>query len=126
MIEVKVVRLATLASFLYLIPIASADVVYTFPSGKGGQYITPGFAAVEGNKFQVGASNVVVTALAYEQEQRPNQAPEPTAIFDAAGNILAVAQISGSDTLENGYFWKEIDQIVILSGSQYFIVSLHV
>ena len=81
-----VVILATLTA------VASADVVYTFPNGKGGQYITPGFAAVEGNKLQVGADNIVVTALAYEQEQRPNQAPEPTAIFDAAGNILAIRE----------------------------------
>jgi hypothetical protein len=62
---------------------------FSFPAGKGGDYISPGFDAVEGNFFEItGGHNVVVTALGYEYE-RTSQLPEPTAIFDSNGNVLA-------------------------------------
>ena len=105
-------------------PVAS-DVAFTFPVGKGGSLITPSFAAVEGNQFQItGSSIVVVTDLGYESQQS-SQIPEPTAIFDASGNVLASATISSADLLSDGYYWKPISPITLTAGSTYYIGSLH-
>ena len=104
---------------------APSGAVYTFPSGKGGMLISPGFDAVEGNLFQIaGGADLVVTALGFEYE-RPSQQAAPTAIFDSDGNILASAMISGTDTLSDGYYWKAINPITLVSGNQYYIGSLH-
>jgi MYXO-CTERM domain-containing protein len=103
---------------------AQADVAYSFPQGKGGILITPSFAAVEGNLFQVGSQNLYVTALAYEND-RPNL-QGITAIFNAStGQMLASATITNSDPLSNGYYWQSINPLFLHAGQQYYIGSLH-
>ena len=99
--------------------------VYTFPGGKGGNLISPSFDAVEGDLFQVsGSANILVTAIGYEVDRTSQQAA-PAAIFDASGNVLAVASISSADTVSNGYYWKSISPLPLMAGSQYYIGGFH-
>lgn len=99
--------------------------VYAFLVQKEGQLIEPSFPAVEGNKFEVtGTHDVRVTKLGYEAA-RGEASGGITAIFDADGNILASATISSADSLENGYYYKEITPILLSPGAQYYIGSLH-
>jgi len=104
---------------------APAVTAYSFPSGKGGGLISPGFPAVEGNLFQViGGKDVVVTALGFEDERSPQQTSQ-TAIFDSSGNTLVVARISSADALADGYYWKQISPLTLMAGHEYYIGSLH-
>jgi hypothetical protein len=104
--------------------LADTAPVYSWAGAKGGNLTTPTFNAVEGNKFSVtGGKDVVVTELGYEVS--PNQPTGTTAIFDANGNVLASASISGSDNLLAGYYYKAITPITLTSGSTYYIGSLH-
>lgn len=116
---------ATILSVSMMANVASAQTMFSFPTGKGGNFIQPGFAAVEGNKFRVGALDILVTQLGYEF-QRQNQQSNPTGIFDATtGNLLTSASISGSDQLQGGYYWKAITPLRLTSGREYYIGSLH-
>jgi hypothetical protein len=98
--------------------------VYTWPGGKGGTMGNPSFSAVEGNQFQVGSKNIVVTKLGYESD-RPVNPGGITALFNEAGTVLVQANISSADMLENGYYYKAITPITLTAGSKYYIGSLH-
>lgn len=105
-------------------PVGPGQIVYAFQDGKGGELIGPSFDAVEGNKFQVAGSNVIVKALGYEYEAALRQ-PGPTAIFDASGNVLASTTLSASDNLARGYYWQTIKPITLKAAGTYYIGSLH-
>ncbi len=99
--------------------------VYTFPSGKGGTLTSPGFDAVEGNLFKVtGPSNVSVTALGYEYVS-PTQIIGTTGILDANGNLLTSTSFTSSDTIENGYYWRNIQPVTLVAGQEYYIGAVH-
>jgi hypothetical protein len=109
-----------------VVQVVSQDVpIYTWAGSKGGNLTTPTFDAVEGNQFQVtGGKDVVVTKLGYEATPQ-TQPTGITAIFDQNGTVLAQATITGSDTLINGYYYKDITPLTLSSGSTYYIGSLH-
>ncbi len=118
-------RLFIASSIIAVASSAFAAPAYSFPLGKGGGLIQPSFDAVEGNLFQVGATDILVTALGYEY-QRANQGSELTAIFDkTTGAILASASISGTDPLVDGYYYANIAGLTLKAGKQYYIGSLH-
>jgi len=102
-----------------------AQTAFAFPGGKGGQLVSPGFDAVEGNLFKVsGSSDLRVTALGYEYVG-PTQILGQTAIFDANDNVLASTVFTSSDTVADGYYWRNINPITLKAGQQYYIGSLH-
>ncbi|MBS1708818.1 MAG: hypothetical protein JSS65_08880 [Armatimonadetes bacterium] len=113
------------SSFFAIDVVSGAVPAFNFPLGKGGGLVSTGFDAVEATLFQVtGGHNIQVTQLGVEVQQT-GQAPLPTAIFDAAGNILAQTTVSETDTQANGYYWKSITPLTLTAGQQYYICSLH-
>jgi hypothetical protein len=99
---------------------------FTFPTGKGGTLISPGFDVVEANKFRVtGTKNIKVTALGVEVVM-PTQEAKTVAIFDAAtGTILASTSVSTADRITDSYFYKSIPPITLTAGTEYYIGALH-
>ena len=99
---------------------------FTFPTGKGGTLISPGFDVVEANKFKVaGTKNIKVTALGMEVVM-PTQESKTVAIFDAAtGAVLASTTVSTADRVTDGYFYKSIFPITLTAGTTYYIGALH-
>jgi|GEM_PF-4077992 len=101
------------------------SALFSWAGAKGGTLTVPTFDVVEGNKFQVsGTHNVLVTALAYEQDQ-PNQPATTVAIFDSTGAVLTSATVGTTDTLQNGYYYKSITPTTLTAGQIYYIGGLH-
>ena len=99
---------------------------YSFPLGKGGTTIDPSFSAVETDAFSItGPHDVQVTSLGIELAD-PSQSVRQVALFDSGGNILATTMVSTSDQLIDGYFYKAISPVTLISGRQYFIGELHI
>ena len=99
---------------------------FTFPGGKGGTLVSPGFDAVEANRFRVtGTNNIQITALGTEVIM-PTQESKLVAILDAStGTVLASTMVSTADRVTNGYFYKSIPPITLVAGTEYYIAALH-
>lgn len=104
---------------------APTVTAFTWANGKGGTLISPSFDAVEGNQIKIlGTKDVIVTKLGYEYKSA-TQVNGITAIYDINGNVLAQATIGTSDTLSDGYYYKEITPLTLKAGVTYYIGSLH-
>lgn len=114
------------ATFVALMSITTAESLYTFGGPKGGNIITPSFAAIEANRFTLGGVNKLVTHLANEADFL-STGPREVALWDAtSGAILASTFISTSDALESGYRYRNISPVVLLAGHTYVLGALHV
>jgi Domain of unknown function (DUF4082)/PEP-CTERM motif len=70
--------------------------------------------------FSVG-SDISVTALGAYFVQNDWKSPETVGLYDMSRNLLAFTTIQSTDTLLNGYLFRDITPVTLIAGQQYIV-----